>query len=84
MGFPCVLNSDSIVSRFDLRERRSMDQAVKITRARATSAELRRAASKCNDGAHVRRLLALAPVLDDRSRRWSIDVHKSTIGAWLG
>ena len=45
-----------------------MGQAVKITRAGASAADLRVAARKGNNGSQVRRLLALALVLDGRSR----------------
>ncbi len=45
-----------------------MGATLKITRTDHTSAELRALASKCLDGTQVRRMLALALVLDDRPR----------------
>ena len=45
-----------------------MGAAVKITRADYTSAELRGFSGRCSDGAQVRRLLALALVLDGHSQ----------------
>jgi len=45
-----------------------MGAAVKITRTEYTSAELRKLSAGCSDGAQVRRLLALALVLDGYSR----------------
>lgn len=45
-----------------------MSRALKITRTEHTAAGLRSAAGKCRDGAQVRRLLALAMVLDGRPR----------------
>jgi transposase len=45
-----------------------MSAALRITRTEHTAAELRSAASKCRDGAQVRRLLALAMVLEGRPR----------------
>jgi transposase len=45
-----------------------MGAAVSITRTEHTSAELRALAGKCEDGAQVRRLLAVALVLEGRPR----------------
>jgi transposase len=45
-----------------------MRSGVEITRAEHTAAELRALSSRCSDGAQVRRLLALALVLDGHSR----------------
>jgi transposase len=45
-----------------------MGTAVEITRTDHTAAELRLAAGKCRDGAQVRRLLALAMVLEGQPR----------------
>lgn len=45
-----------------------MGATVKITRADHTSAELRALSGRCSDGAQVRRMLALALVLDGRPR----------------
>ncbi len=46
-----------------------MGTAVRITRGDLTAAELRAAAAKSTDGAQVRRILALALVLDGRPRK---------------
>ena len=45
-----------------------MSAAIPITRLDHTASELRNIASKCDDGAQVRRLLALALVLEGCSR----------------
>ena len=45
-----------------------MSAAIPITRLDHTGSELRSFAGKCGDGAQVRRLLALALVLEGRSR----------------
>ena len=45
-----------------------MGVALRITRRERTAAELRVIAGRCGDGAQVRRLLALALVLEGRSR----------------
>jgi transposase len=45
-----------------------MGKAVEVTRDDLTAAELRGAAAKCTDGAQVRRILALAMVLEGRPR----------------
>src|SRR5215207_5615685 len=48
--------------------RNQMGAAVEVTRTDCTALELRHQASKCADGAQVRRLLALALVLEGRCR----------------
>jgi transposase len=45
-----------------------MGAALKITRSEHTAADLRSAAARCRDGTQVRRLLALAMVLEGRPR----------------
>jgi len=45
-----------------------MGKAVEVTRDDLTAAELRAVAAKCTDGAQVRRILALAMVLEGRPR----------------
>ena len=45
-----------------------MSAAIPITRLNRTASELRIFASKCRDGAQVRRLLAIALVMEGRSR----------------
>jgi len=46
-----------------------MGAALEITRTDRTALELRALASKCRDAPQVRRLLAIASVLESRSRR---------------
>jgi hypothetical protein len=45
-----------------------MGKPLSITRTEHSAADLRAVASKCRDGAQVRRLLALAFVLDGHTR----------------
>jgi transposase len=45
-----------------------MSAAIPITRLDQTASELQSFASKCGDGAHVRRVLAIALALEGRSR----------------
>jgi transposase len=52
-----------------------MGAAVSITRTDYTSAELRTLASKCEDGAQVRRLLAVALVLEGHPRGEAAALH---------
>ena len=46
-----------------------MGASVMIIRDEFTAAELRLASARCTDGAQVRRILAVALVLEGRSRR---------------
>ena len=46
----------------------SMSKPVPVTRLDRSASELRREASRCSDGAVVRRLLAIALVLEGRPR----------------
>ena len=50
-----------------------MSAGVGITRTDLTAVELRRAAAKCRDAKALRRMLAIALVLEDEpsSRHWS-------------
>ncbi len=68
-GIPIAaeIGFDTLMRRFASREH-LMGAKLKITRTDHTSAELRSLAAKCTDGALVRRILALALVLDDRPR----------------
>jgi hypothetical protein len=52
-----------------------MGAPVAITQDEFTAAELRLASSKCTDGAQVRRILALALVLEGRPRREAASVN---------
>jgi len=63
-----------------------MGTSVKVTRQDMTAAELRAAASKCADGAQVRRMLALALVLDGRSRTEAASLNgmdRQTLSDWV-
>ena len=51
-----------------------MGTAVKVTRIDFTAAELRAASAKCTDGTQVRRILALALVLEGRPRAEALKV----------
>lgn len=62
-----------------------MGQAITITRADRTAADLRDLAAKGRDGAHVRRLLALALVLEGRSRTDAAEqsgMERQTLRDW--
>lgn len=63
-----------------------MGRALAITRTDHTSAELRSAASKSNDAAQVRRLLALALVLDGDARAGAAErsgMDRQTLRDWV-
>ena len=63
-----------------------MSAAIPITRLDRTAAELRGFASKCNDGAQVRRLLAIGLVLDGRSRAEAAELNgmdRQTLSDWV-
>ena len=63
-----------------------MAAAVKITRFDYTAADLRGLAAKSNDGAQVRRLLALAFVLDGQSREEAArraGMDRQTLRDWV-
>lgn len=63
-----------------------MGTAVRITRADRTAAELRAAAGKCRDGAQVRRMLALAMVLEGRPRTEAAQqngMDRQTLRDWV-
>lgn len=63
-----------------------MSASVTITRAEFTAAELRLASSKCTDGAQVRRILALALVLEGRSRREAAELNgmdRQSLSDWV-
>ena len=63
-----------------------MGAAITITRDEFTAAELRGASSKCADGTQVRRLLALALVLDGRSRTEAAALNgmdRQTLNDWV-
>lgn len=63
-----------------------MGAPVAITRDDFTAAELRGASSKCTDGAQVRRILALALVLEGRPRREAAVLNgmdRQTLSDWV-
>jgi len=63
-----------------------MGAAVRITRDEFTAAELRAASAKCSDGAQVRRLLALALVLEGRPRSEAARLNgmdRQTLSDWV-
>jgi transposase len=63
-----------------------MSAAVPITRLDQTASELRSFASKRRDGAQVRRLLAIALVLDGRSRAEAAEqngMDRQTLSDWV-
>src|ERR1700733_12380716 len=63
-----------------------MSAAIPITRLDLTASELRGVASRCNDGAQVRRLLAIGLVLDGRSRAEAAELNgmdRQTLSDWV-
>jgi transposase len=63
-----------------------MGMALEIARTDRTSSELRALAGKCREGAQVRRLLALAMVLDGRSRSEAASsngMDRQTLRDWV-
>lgn len=60
--------------------------AVRITRGDLTAAALRAASAKCSDGAQVRRILALALVLEGRPRAEAAALNgmdRQTLSDWV-
>src|SRR5665213_1687758 len=63
-----------------------MGLPLEITRTDHTSAELRALCSRCPDGAQVRRILALALVLEGRSRSAAAELNgmdRQTLRDWV-
>jgi transposase len=63
-----------------------MGAAVRVTRQDLTAAELRAASAKCRDGAQVRRMLAVAMVLEGRSRSEAASLNgmdRQTLSDWV-
>jgi transposase len=63
-----------------------MGTAVKVTRGDLTPADLRKASAKCADGAQVRRILAVALVLDGRPRTEAAALNgmdRQTLRDWV-
>ena len=85
-GFPAASGSDSMVAKGDSHERGAMGAAVAITRTEHTAAGLRALAGRCRDGAQVRRLLALAMVLDGCGRTKAAErngMDRQTLRDWV-
>src|SRR3979490_2984903 len=64
----------------------SMSAAVKVTRMDHTAATLRGLAAKSNDAAQVRRLLALALILEGHTRREAAEqagMDRQTLRDWV-
>src|SRR5271163_4479700 len=79
------LRFDSRQHRFASREDR-MGQAIVVTRKDHTAAELRELAAQSDDGAQVRRLLALALILEGRSRTEAAEqcgMDRQTLRDWV-
>ena len=63
-----------------------MGQAIVVIRMDRTAAELCELAAKAGDGAQVRRLLAIALILDGRSRTEAAEqcgMDRQTLRAWV-
>lgn len=63
-----------------------MGAPVEITRSEYTGAELRAVSNRCSDGAQVRRILALAMVLEGRSRTEAAELNgmdRQTLRDWV-
>jgi transposase len=63
-----------------------MGTAVRVTRGDLTAADLRAASAKCTDGAQVRRILALALVLEGRPRTEAAalsGMDRQTLSDWV-
>ncbi|MGC2459658.1 MAG: IS630 family transposase [Steroidobacteraceae bacterium] len=63
-----------------------MGQAITVTRTDHTAAELREVAAKSDDGAQVRRLLAIALILEGRSRTEAAEqsgMDRQTLRDWV-
>ena len=63
-----------------------MGTAVRVTRSDMTAAELRAASARCSDGAQVRRILALALVLEGRPRTEAAALNgmdRQTLSDWV-
>ena len=63
-----------------------MGQAIIITRTKHTAAALREVAAKSDDGAQVRRLLAIALILEGRSRTEAAEqsgMDRQTLRDWV-
>jgi hypothetical protein len=86
-GFPPSDKYDSMFpTRRFARRRDGVGTALQITRTEHTSGALRALASKCRDGAQVRRLSALAMVLDGHPRSEAASsngMDRQTLRDWV-
>ena len=63
-----------------------MGAPVRVTRQEFTAADLRLASAKCRDGAQVRRLLAIAMVLEGQPRSQAASLNgmdRQTLSDWV-
>ncbi len=63
-----------------------MGMAVRVTRDDVTAADLRAASARCTDGAQVRRILAVALVLEGRPRSEAAALNgmdRQTLSDWV-
>ena len=63
-----------------------MGAPLEVTRTEHTSAELRALSNRCSDGAQVRRILAIALVLEGRSRTEAAELNgmdRQTLRDWV-
>ena len=63
-----------------------MGRPLEISRTEHTSAELRALSNRCSDGAQVRRILAIAMVLEGRSRSEAAELNgmdRQTLRDWV-
>ena len=63
-----------------------MGAPLEVTRSEPTSAELRALSNRCSDGAQVRRILAIAMVLEGRSRTEAAELNgmdRQTLRDWV-
>jgi transposase len=75
-----------ILYPFDSKREVEMPAAVAVTRTDSTAVELRRAAARTNDGNATRRLLAIAHVLDGKTREEAASacgMDRQTLRDWV-
>jgi hypothetical protein len=85
-GFPTVADWDSILAAPIRGEEDQMGQALTITRTEHTAEALREFAATSRDGAQVRRLLAIALILEGRSRIEAAELSgmdRQTLRDWV-
>ena len=85
-GFPKVPNSDSMAQLCDPRWEHGHGYGSKGRARGITAADLRAASAKCTDGVQVRRILAMALVLEGRPRREAAALNgmdRQTLNDWM-